>query len=812
MGVASFENEAATCDAIDATVRGHYSINEVPDVQSVKDYLARPRMIATGDVTPAPGILYYKSIHTTSDLRSLMSDLNLYRLRGCTGLRCSIKFTLVVSTTPFHQGILALSFQYGVNDVVAPNEIRALNMPLMVHLPHVRLDMAENTMVTLDVPYICHREYFYIDDTIGTEPMYLGVVAVNKLTNPAVVAGQTPATYSLYMSLHDIELIGASPYTTQTAVLQSGMVSSQVMKEAKDKQVVSKTLSAAANVARTIASIPSLSVVGGTADWFLRSSAKVAEAFGFSKPLDETKVARMARFDYAGDAQVDLPNVGYVAGPFQSNKLAVNSNLGCTDDDQMSFDYVLTKYSYIYRGQMAETSNEGSLLYATKVCPTNFWYRDNQLSIVGSTGNVALPTTAPTGFNAFLPSTLCYVGSNFRYWRGNLKFRVTFAKTKLHGGRVQFTFVPFLENPPPNDPLSNTVLIPEAPVVSGNGLSQPTGYVKVFDLRDGSSFEFEVPFVSTEPYVSTYGSIGSVSMMVVNSLRSPGNTASTIDFMVEVAAEPGFEFAVVAPSMLDGIAPSGTPTITFQSGVSIAKKTNDASQNVIGERFHSLKQLAMIPDWIVGDVNNAQIITSTLTPWFKTNEPPVALPMPDDTNLWYASKSGRVARMFAFVNGSTNYVCYRDGGASQNMTMSVKQEGNDDGEANLIFGDIRNRSSNNYSSPYIPETQTCIRTVVPTYSRFTRLPRSVLTTPLGGRQTGLAPGGVGTVTYTSEFLNARTDLIVRNSSGSTRRIALGRAAGEDARASQFIGPPVCALFAATNTKSPVAGNFGTFGF
>lgn len=806
LGLTHFEDEAAICAEIPASTSKHYSVIQTEDVQSLKEYLARPRVIVSGAIPPGAGGLGGFDIRSALDLRNSIGPVQWDRLRGAVGFRATMKLTLVVSATPFHQGILTLSWQYATHGQDFNLNARANHLPLVRNLPHVQLDISENTMASLEIPYVSQDEYWPIDAD-ADEFTYYGTGAIMKQTNFRVVVGQISPEYTLYMSLHDVEIIGAVPYTTRTVTLQAGDKTvqglvqkvSDIHKEAKKGGLVSKALDIGASAARAISYVPPLSAVGGTADWFLRSAAKVASSFGYSKPLDENKPKRVNRISYAGDTHIDVPYQGWSTTPFQTNKLATNSVLGCTDDDQMAFDYVLTKPSLIYRGQMSEGDGTGTVIYGSHVSPNSFWYRDRELSGSLLNGNRPLPNTASLTTNAFYPSTLLYVGSNFRYWRGDIKFKITFSKSKMHGGRVMFSFCPITTIPAANLQLGNIITAPEA-------AAQPNGMVTVFDLRDGNSFEFVVPYIALSPYMTVDGATGAVTMTVVSPLRAPGVCASTIDFLVEVSAEPGFDFACFCPSMIGAMQPSGPIAVTYQSGEMVAT-TDDSSQNVMGEKFNSLKQLAMIPSYTTGESTNNSILRITLVPWYKYNGVPVAVPYgstASDTALYLNSPAMRVASMYSFANGATNYQMTRDGGASQNFTTSIVQNATRSGATFTDLAGLHNLTSNTAGGVIMPEVSESSRWTVPSFSRFARIPLVQAFAALGGYQRTIAPGGIGTVNYNPAFFTNRVDLVIRNSSGATRRFYIARSAADDARASQYIGPPPCALYQSTAITSPVS--------
>lgn len=822
-GHTAFVSEAAVCAEIPEEPRSHYSLAETEDNQSVKDFFARPRLISTGTITTGTGVLATNSIRNYADFVALFGPVAGDRLSGVAGFRCTLKFTLTVSATPFHQGILNFAWQYATNNNVNDNDGRGRFVPLSINLPHVMCDLAENTMVSLDIPYVSGYEYFALNNDNSATTNY-GTWWLNKLTDVRVVAGQTSPNYNLYLSLHDIELIGVSPIERGSVILQAGtthdtiqhvatdlagravkalakkgknLAKSAITGESKAKGTYSGLAERAANVAHYASYIPGIGAIGGATEWFLRATSKGLSAFGYSKPNDETKVQRMYRGAYAGDAQVDMPQIGFTVSPFQSNKLAVTSDLGCDDEDHMAMAYVLSKKSYIFRGKMSSANNAGTLLYGTLVSPLNFWYRDADNGSA-PTGNIPMPVTSTLTTNVFLPSTLLYLASNFRYWRGAIKFTIKFAKTKMHGGRVVLTYTPSFLTTSANTPASNTIPTPQT-----LGGVQPQGLSTIVDLKDNSEVEFVVPYLSPQNYLSCNSGVGGFTMHVINPLVAPATASDTIDFMVLVSAEPDFEFACIGPSMLDG--PGIGTAAVLQSGLGGVAPTDDTSQLIIGEKIMSVKQLLMSPDYVSFDVANNSNPEFVLIPWFKWNLMPMATPIADNsTRTFYASKSSRLARMYSFVNGSTFYCLFTDGGGSTNITYTIGQKGNDGGGATTGFGNLYNRGNNFYAGVQMPETIGHFKAVIPTYSKYARIP-TIASVNSGGWGTSTDQFSVDPGGYSNEFSDMQTTARLRNNSGAARRVMFGRAAADDARCAHFIGPPACCLFPSTKTVSPSSG-------
>lgn len=804
--IATFSNEAAVCAEAPGTT-SYTNLKQDIDDNSIRRLLARPVLIASGTLGAAPATVIATG-YQGNDFRNAFGANTWDRLLGYVGVRFTLKITVIVSKTAFHQGVLSLVWQYGcAND----NKFRGNHFPLSVHLPNVRMNLAEQTMMELSVPFVFSEEYFRVSANLGSDLQRYGAYALVNLTGCPVVAGQSTPRYSIYFSMDDVELLGHQPFNFNTIITQSGISrhttgkitsassgKGKVEDEGHAKGVLSGSVNALANVAGAVGLVPGLSTVGGAADWFLRSTSSALEAFGFSKPLDEKLVTRVTRNIYTGEGQSDLPNVGYSLAPFQSNKLAIDATVGCTDVDEMSMDYVLSKYSYIFRGNYTTAANPGDTIYTAPVTPSAFWYRDQSLSVVGATGNLPLKTSNTISENAFYPSTLCYIGDNFRYWRGNLRFRFTFACTKLHGGRVVATFIPYRSTGnAAGVALSNTRAIP---AVSGTG-PVLTGESMVFDLQDGTEFEYDVPFVYPNAYCGVLTEcIGDISLQVVSPLTANSVVPSTVNFMVEVCAQPGFEFAVNTSSLMSAVPGTGTVSVTFQSGLSELEVKNVASQQCIGEVFKSLKSLIQIPDYYVADIAGTTIGNTTLDPWFKPNCPALATPMSTTTQaLYFAARSSRVAEMYSYVRGSTNYVVFKD--RTGNLTHSFTFAPEDGGFASSTFSSFYDKANSPLGCSTVPEALESSRVVIPTYAKIPRIPLDLRDFGFGSARA--APNSTN---WLISATHAVPRLWVRNNQAVGARYLVGRSAADDAFCSQFIGPPPTIVLNVLATVSPVFGS------
>jgi hypothetical protein len=803
-GVATFANEAALCDTLPYGEPTTSFVSAVPGYQDLKEYFQRPRLIAGGDIPTTRTRFYFAGPDTSTIFGSWFPD-GFRRLAGVHGVRFNLKFVLTVAATPFQQSLVAMSFQYDAFPDDLETFPRSESSALVTQLPHVRLDLAEHSMVELDVPFVFRQDYFELNRNDST----LGCIALNTLLPYRSLASAADPTWKLYVSMHDLELIGSMPLNFTTVVPQSGLSrtserinigSNQITSEAKSTGSISRLLGGVASGVGLISSAvrpiaPTLSAIGGATDWFLRSASKVASAFGYSKPVIEAPSSKIWRHDYVGEGQIDLPNPAYVVGPFQSNKVRVDSTMGGTDVDEMDMNYVLSKYAQIFVGDFATNDSTGARLYATGVGPYNFWFRTN----VGRPGgNLPLPTSSTLTTNAIAPTPLLFFANMFRYWRGGVKFRFTFAKTKFHAGRVIVSYVP--QTVDVNDMTPSSINIPALEVAGG--LPQPFNYSKVFDLRDSSVFEFECPWMSPTLYLNVGGTVGGLTMTVLDPLIANGEANPIVEYMVEVAGMDDFELS--SPSN-PSLTPANRANIAFyQSGIAgVGSSPPNVSEYTSGEKFTSVKQLMMMPNYIGGDVPDSTVSVTTLPPFIYRPRWNQAIPMPDTSReYWGFTRSGSVSSCYAFANGSTAWHVYSDA-RGDSTTMQIVNAANDGNGGASDFSDPRFKTSVLTGTVRVRTQEGVMHAITPMYSKIARVPFGSLSFFYSTRNFG----AVGTqVLNRSPLTNVVYNLEFRNNTGKTVRLYLGRAAGDDARCTNWIGVPPVIIFPSTLSAPPDAGD------
>lgn len=776
-GVTSFVQEA--CTAVSA-VDPKYSRTDIPiqqDMQDVRTYFARPTPIAAGTVSLgtrnsfAGGNPYWKDIiaYWTSGQS---------RLLGAYGIRATVVYTLQVSATPFHQGLIALAFQYGYTNNAT--YFRFADSCTVTNLPHVILDVSTNTMVQLRLPFLFTAEYGDIRGT-GTEPPY-GQWGLATLTNIPSIAGMGAPTYQVFCHLEDIQLFGVTPQGTSNIVINAGRKLSPVTEEfERDSHPYSSALHAAGRAVSFVAKgIPSLSSLAGPTSWALGKAAMLARAFGYGKPQVVDPVMRVARMDTVGEFNTDVATSTMVLATTANNITAIHTSVGASDVDEMSLRYVTSRWGQINVFDYGTSVAAGTLLYSTPISPLSWWFR---ASGVLPAGNKHVPPFSTVSSNSVQPSHLMFAASSFKQWRGGVKFRFTFVKTKMHAGRVIVTFNPQALTQTLDNYMS-TATNAIVPTYYGAG-PDPFAYSAIFDLKDSNVFEFEVPYVTPITYTNIGGTTGFLAMYVVNSLIASSVVSSTISCVVEVAGMDDFELSNPA-GVLHPVHNGGT--ISVQSGKVLTETAGVSNQYTMGEAITSVKQLISIPHVAYLNGASGTSLFTTIPPWYFQPTPSRLVPATAVPVSGSFSYGGNWASCYTFLKGGTDLHVYDVAQTSSYYVSQMPQTGG-------ILGTTTTPANRgNSNAPVLMTTENNLHARLPGFFPTIRVNSyiaNILISP-GATWLGTNPYSLASSTSPYTAIQAIWGLHIQPDAGGTGSGFLSYIntnASDDAQLAMYIGPP-----------------------
>lgn len=487
---------------------------------------------------------------------------------------------------------------------------------------------------------------------------------------------------------------------------------------------------------------------------------------------------RVYRQDTVGEWNTEIPTACMVMAATGGNTTAITNKVGYSDVDEMALSFITSRWAQINNFPLSTAATAGTLIYATPITPLAFWFRAFT-SVPAYNKNI--PTLSSAGNNSIQPSHVMFAASCFKQWRGGFKFRFTFAKTKMHAGRVMICYNPYLSN----DSIDTFTGISGVNVASYGTLGpDPFGYSAIFDLKDDNIFEFEIPFVSPIPYASLTTTVGALAMYVVNPLIAPSMVSPTVSVMVEVCGASDFQVSNPVGILLPV---HNAGTIRLQSGRQLSESASALDEQTMGETIMSVKQLISIPHITKQNPGNPGGIL-TVPPWYYQPTPSVLVPAVNTFLRYSFSFGGNWASCYAFLKGGTDVHVY---GYNKDSSYTLFQNAKAGGSrvTNTAF---TNRTSGN--APFQITMQSVLHARLPAFFPTSRV-YSWIANALSASGASIAdnPFIAGTNAQISPYTGIQAAYMLGYSTASNPAanavFCLNRNAADDAQLAHYIGPP-----------------------
>jgi hypothetical protein len=236
-----------------------------------------------------------------------------------------------------------------------------------------------------------------------------------------------------------------------------------------------------------------------------------AGIFGMDNPIDPgiektTKLITTQRMNFGeGIEFIDKLTVQ----PAKTSE--VTSDTFATTQDEMDFDVIKKKYSYLGSFNMTTGNVSGDILasFPMNPCPNFVNYNPLQVPLIQ------------------------YLSLPYCFWKGSLTYKIQVVSTSMQTAKI---FVS----------LNYGEFAPSSPGILVSTSSQ---YGEAFEINQGSNtYEFTAPYVSITPeiyvpttnVVSSVNSLGMINISVLNNLVSPNNSPTTITFNIFIAGGDDF--------------------------------------------------------------------------------------------------------------------------------------------------------------------------------------------------------------------------------------------------------------------------------
>jgi len=239
--------------------------------------------------------------------------------------------------------------------------------------------------------------------------------------------------------------------------------------------------------------------------------------FGMDNPVDPgiektTKFITTQRMNFGeGIEYIDKLTVQ----PAKTSE--VTSDTFATKQDEMDFDVIKKKYSYLGSFDMTTGRVSGDILasFPMNPCPNFVNYKPIQVPL------------------------LQYLSIPYCFWKGSLTYKIQVVSTSMQTAKI-FVSLNYGEF---------------APSSSGILVSTSSQYGEAFEINQGSNtYEFTAPFVSITPEIyvpttnvaSSANSLGMINISVLNNLVSPNNSPTTITFNIFIAGGDDFTLSTLS--------------------------------------------------------------------------------------------------------------------------------------------------------------------------------------------------------------------------------------------------------------------------
>lgn len=468
-------------------------------ISSVIDYLARPRAVAAGvfQTSDAQGA----TLATDRSFNLSFDPFFTGKLQGFSGIRYTTNIRVAVNASPFQQGALRLCYYPNYREAPSKGNMHLGPLRGFSQLPGGQFSMSDGG-IECSIPFTSFMEYYDLETSRG-DPLNWFLKVQSPLTTGA--SGPTTAKYTVWIWFTDVELFGATTVQPQSAPSRGVRVKTRAPAAQEDKPL-STWLAASSRLASSMSGIPVISSLTGPSAYWLKRASQLANAVGYSRPVNGEPVRPVAPHYHSALPNSDGVNVASV--------LAYNHDASCRliDDfspsgmDEMSLNFIKKQWAFFDEFTISTSTAAGTMA----------WTRT--LSCVDPS------VTDAYGRSYLTPKGL--LGQLFRYYRGGFEMDFRFIKTGFHAATVSISYLTS-ENPPASVTESQTDLL----------------HRTIVDIQEGSNVCLSFPFISRRAWLETYMPYGAVYAHVVNPLISPETVSSSITIQVFVRGMDDLEYS-----------------------------------------------------------------------------------------------------------------------------------------------------------------------------------------------------------------------------------------------------------------------------
>lgn len=612
------------------------NLTQVPINQdSIRDFFKKKVEVSTVTwSSSSPLLTVLDTIYIDQQLTS--KTIWSQKLSGYLNFRGTAVLTVQINATPFMQGALYLAWKPYVNndpDYGIYDQMHATNAVNLSQLPG-HLMTISNDSIEIRLPYVGPVEYYRRDQA---NPWTWGALAL-VVYSPLKSGAADSVNVKTWLSFDDVQV--KVPYYPQMNVAK--ITNGQTASEQEDTGNSSGTLKRINEIMNKQTQIVrDISTLCTPPTWLSEYNELNAKALGWSKPNNAQDLTRMVRNLYFFGTNADGADISQPMSLRADNKIKLMPALGPFEGDEMSIDYIKTRWSYTNTFTWTTSNISSDLLFNGEHRPSA-WTQATNLA----TG----PASSKTIYNM---TPVCFLSQFFQNWRGDLEFKLVFVKTGFHSGALSITYVPG----------GDTSLMSYS--------SAAYNMRTIIDLQEAEEFCFSVPYSVPDNFTDFLTKVGHLYIHVLNPLKAPSTVSNNIEVLVYVRGASNITF--------QGLRADGPRAVYYTQGADIdnigciedggignsteGHMESEFEALSIGEKITSLKQVMLRME----KVGLTSSVTGITQLGIKTNSTNVFGWQKSGVPAYYSQVTNPALQptlldtfmcCFLFQRGSTRWACY----------------------------------------------------------------------------------------------------------------------------------------------------------
>lgn len=494
------------------------------------NYMQRLTSMYTWNISTTD--VYGANIYNVNPWSQFLSNPSIVeKVANFSLLRGTLELEFVVNVPPGCYGsYLICAVPWGSRTSTLSRFIATVPFQANFQLPSVLLDLSNSNSAKLSLPWISWDDYNTIESLSDTtqQPWSLRLVCVQPIATGNGSTTPSGVIRVFAKMSEDSELI--------IPTKQGGAQDAATAMLGDKPSNIANTISSVAGVAATVPFLAPFAApiaagaaaIGGILDWF-----------GFTRTTDQQTPTVIVNRPWSNVANFDCADTSEIAALSNTNTISYGPNIGNPlEIDETSCDYIASRWTYVGRFEWTQLDPIGEEIGYLPVTP-----------FISS-------TSMQTGGAMFTASG--FIGFPFKYWRGDMEYRLVIPASSFHRGVIQIYWTP-----------NNIVSVEDPTNITFNHIIDITTG-RIVDLSVGyAAPEAALPVIPhlTNPTIfSLAGANGRLTFRVISPLVCNITTANTY-IHVLARAKPGMQYSVPRTTFRPLLDTGGLGDLTdFQTG------------------------------------------------------------------------------------------------------------------------------------------------------------------------------------------------------------------------------------------------------